>query len=393
MAPQREWFEKDYYSVLGVPESATDKDIARAYRKLAKQYHPDANPGAEDKFKDVSAAFDVLGDAAKRKEYDEVRRLGPAGNPFARTGGPDGGFSSGSFHVDDLGDLLGGIFGRGGGGRRRGGGGMGGAGQRGSDLETSLHLSFADAVNGITTTVNVVSDVTCSTCAGSGAAPGTAPTVCSVCGGRGVVNDDQGLFSFSQPCAACGGTGMRVETPCPTCHGLGTERRARQVRVRIPAGVDDGQRIRIKGRGAAGHAGGSPGDLYVVVHHDRDAVFGRSGKNLTLAAPVSYPEAVLGTTITVPTLDGSVSLKVPAGTPSGRTFRVRGHGVPSSSGAGDLLVTVEVAVPRSVAEPEREAVEALAGYEQGDDLRQQKWGGRAAAGSARPEPEASSGAR
>lgn len=386
MAPQREWFEKDYYKVLGVSESASDKDLARAYRKLAKQYHPDANPGAEDKFKDVSAAYDVLGDTAKRKEYDEVRRLGPAGNPFARSGGPDGGGFAGGFRVDDLGDLLGGIFGRG--GRRRAGGGMGSAGQRGTDLETALHLSFADAVNGITTTVNVTSDITCSTCAGSGAAPGTAPTVCSVCGGRGVVNDDQGLFSFSQPCSACGGTGMRVETPCPTCHGLGTERRARQVRVRIPAGVDDGQRIRVKGRGGAGHAGGPPGDLYVVVHHDRDATFGRSGKNLTLAAPVSYPEAVLGTTITVPTLEGSVSLKVPAGTPSGRTFRVRGQGVPSSSGAGDLLVTVEVAVPKSVVEPEREAVEALAGYEQGDDLRQQKWGART-----RPAPEASGKAR
>ncbi len=318
MAPQREWFEKDFYAVLGLSENATDKEIARAYRKLAKQYHPDANPGSEDRFKDISAAYDVLGDAERRKEYDEVRRLGPAGNPFAGAGTPSGGFSGSSFHVDDLGDLLGGIFGRGGGGGRvRRGGGTGA--QRGADLETSLHLSFLDAVNGITTTVNITSEVTCSTCAGSGAAPGTAPTVCSVCGGRGVVNDNQGMFSFSQPCAACGGTGMRVETQCPTCAGRGTEVKSRQVRVRIPAGVENGQRIRVKGRGAAGRAGGAAGDLFVVVHHDRHPVFGRQGKQLTVSLPVTFPEAVQGATITVPTLDRPVSLKVPPGTRSGRT--------------------------------------------------------------------------
>jgi molecular chaperone DnaJ len=367
LAPQREWFEKDYYKVLGVSDSSSDKEIARAYRKLAKQFHPDANPGSEERFKEISAAYDVLGDKDKRKEYDEVRRLGPAGNPFA-SAGP--GAPGGGFRVDDLGDLLGSIFGRAG----RGRGGPGGAPfQRGQDLETSLHLSFLDAVKGITTTVNLTSEVACATCGGSGAAPGTAPVVCSVCGGRGVINDNQGLFSFSQPCQACSGTGMRVETPCPTCHGAGTEQRARQVKVRIPAGVEDGQRIRVKGRGAAARGGGAAGDLYVVVRVDRHPIFGRRGRDLTLVAPVSYPEAALGSTITVPTLDRPVTLKVPAGSRSGRTLRVRGHGVPESGKPGDLLVTIEVAVPNELGDTERKLLEQLGDLRKGDELREQLW--------------------
>ncbi len=374
MAPQREWFEKDYYKVLGVAENATDKDIGRAYRKLAKQYHPDANPGSEERFKEISAAYDVLGDANKRKEYDEVRRLGAAGNVFGGMQGGNRGFT-GSFRVDDLGDLLGNIFGRGGRSGRSGGRASGAAAaQRGQDLEAMLHLSFLDAVKGITATVNVTSEVACHTCGGSGAAPGTAPTVCEVCGGRGVVSDNQGLFSFSQPCQVCGGTGLRIEHPCPTCHGVGTERAARQVKVRIPAGVEDGQRIRVKGRGGAGRAGGHPGDLYVVVSVGRHPIFGRRGKDLTVTAPVSFPEAVLGTTISVPTLDRPVTLKVPAGSRSGRTLRVRGRGVPAASGTGDLLVTVEVAVPQHLTEAEREAVGALGDVMKGDGLREHLWG-------------------
>ena len=375
MAPQREWFEKDYYKVLGVSESASDKEITKAYRKLAKQYHPDVNPGSEERFKDISAAYDVVGDEAKRKEYDEVRRLGAVGNPFGgMAGGGRGGGASGGFRVDDLGDLLGNIFGRGGRGRPAGGRGAGPAMvERGQDLETTLHLSFLDAVEGLTTTVNVTSEVACHTCSGSGAAPGTAPVVCDVCGGRGVINDNQGLFSFSQPCQACSGTGLRVEHPCPTCHGAGVEYAARQVKVRIPAGVEDGQRIRVKGRGGAGRGGGPAGNLYVVVHVDQDQLFGRRGKDLTLTVPVTYPEAVLGTTIKVPTLEKPVTLKVPAGTRSGRTLRVHGRGVPASSGAGDLLVTIEVAVPAKVSDAERESVVALDGLMDGDALRGQLW--------------------
>lgn len=350
MVAQREWFEKDYYKALGVPETATEKEITRAYRKLAKQHHPDAGGGNEERFKEVSAAYEVLGDAAKRKEYDEVRRLGPVGGGF--TSGNGGGFG-GSFRVDDLGDILGGLFNRGRAARAPGP-------RRGDDLEAELHLSFHEAIEGVTTTVNLTSEAPCHTCHGTGAAPGTSPVICSRCGGRGVVDDNQGLFSFSQPCPTCRGTGMRVETPCRTCHGTGLEHRPRQVKVRIPAGVDDGQRIRVKGRGGAGQNGGPPGDLYVVVRVAPHELFGRRGKDLTLTVPVSFPEAALGASITVPTLDGSVTLKVPPGTPTGRTFRVRGKGAPASSGTGDLLVTVEVVVPEALSDEQRRAVETLA---------------------------------
>lgn len=346
---QREWYEKDYYKVLAVPDSATEKEITRAYRKLAKQHHPDANPGSEERFKEISAAYDVLGDAAKRNEYDEIRRLGPLG-AFRGNGAPF------NVRIDDLGDLFNGIF-----QRVRGTGGRSSSSgpQRGQDVEASLHLSFLDAVSGITTTVNLVSDAVCSACHGSGSAPGTSPVICPRCGGRGVLDEDQGLFSFSQPCRDCSGSGMKIEDPCPRCSGSGIERRPRQVKVRIPAGVDDAQRIRVKGRGAAGRNGGPAGDLYVVVHVDRHPVFGRSGRNLTVAVPVTYSEATLGAEIKVPTLREPITLKVPAGTPSGRTLRVRGKGIPAAGGAGDLLVTVEVAVPSNLSEQERAAVESL----------------------------------
>jgi molecular chaperone DnaJ len=274
--------------------------------------------------------------------------------------------------VDDLGDLLGGIFGRGNTRARRPSASS--SAQRGTDVETSLHLSFNDAVNGVTTTVNITTEVTCHTCGGMGARPGTAPTVCSVCSGRGVVNDNQGMFSFSQPCSACGGTGLRVEDPCPTCGGKTTETKARQVRVRIPAGVEEGQRIRVKGRGEPGRGGGPPGDLFVIIVTDPDSRFGRSGSNLTLTAPVSFSEATLGATITVPTLDRPVTLKVPAGTRSGQTLRVRGRGVPAAKGVGDLLVTVEVAVPAALTDEQRGAVEALGDLFEGDELRHDRWG-------------------
>ena len=352
MPAQREWLEKDYYKVLGVSATASDKEITRAYRKLAKQYHPDANPGAEDRFKEVSTAYDVLSDPATRKEYDELRRYGPVGGGLG--GGPGGGFNGGRVRLEDLGDLFGGLF-----GGRSGGRGPAGA-RRGDDLETTLHLSFRDAIEGVTTTVNVTSDAACSMCGGTGSAPGTSPVICSRCGGRGVLAEDQGLFSFSSPCRECGGSGMRVETPCPTCRGSGTSRRPRQVKVRIPPGVENGQRIRVKGRGGVGHNGGPSGDLFVVVQVEPHPLFGRRGRNLTLRAPVTYPEAVLGATVTVPTLAEPVSLRIPPGTPSGKTLRVRGRGVPASTGAGDLLVTVEVAVPQTLTDAEREAVEALA---------------------------------
>jgi len=357
MAPQREWFEKDYYQVLGVAEGATQKEITRAYRKLAKENHPDANPGREDRFKEISAAYDVLGDAERRKEYDEVRRMGPMASGF---GGAPGGAS---FRVDDMGD-LGGIFGdlfgrmR---GSARGGPSRGSGPQRGADLEAELHLSFEDAVQGVTTTVNITSEAPCSVCAGVGAEPGSNPRPCPTCGGAGVVNDNQGLFGFSTPCTTCAGRGRIIDQPCHNCRGTGTERRARAVKVRIPTGVQDGQRIRMKERGGPGRHGGPAGDLYVTVHVGSHPLFGRKGHDLTLTVPVTFPEAALGADITVPTLDhGPVTLRIPAGTRSGRTFRVKGRGVPNGKAHGDLLVTVEVAVPARLSDAERRAVEELA---------------------------------
>ncbi|MBF6554580.1 MAG: molecular chaperone DnaJ [Acidimicrobiales bacterium] len=355
MAPQREWFEKDYYKALGVSSAATAKEITSAYRKLAKKHHPDTNPGHEDTFKDISAAYDVLGDADRRKEYDEVRAMGPA----AGAGFP-GGFGGGGTYrtadMGDLGDLFGGLFGRG----RRGGGATGP--QRGADVETELHLSFEEAVNGVTTSVNLTTDARCHTCSGTGAAPGTSPVTCPRCGGSGTLQDNQGLFSLSQICPQCGGRGTVVTTPCPTCSGSGVEHRNRSVKVRIPAGVEDGQRIRVKGRGAAGRGNAPSGDLYVVVRVDRHGIFGRRGRNLTLTVPLSYPEAALGTTVTVPTLNEPVTLRVPAGTPAGRTFKVKGRGVPGDkrNADGDLLVTVKVDIPDKLTDEQRAAVEALA---------------------------------
>lgn len=365
MAPQREWLEKDYYQVLGVPSTASTKEIKSAYRKLSRKYHPDQNPGdptAEERFKEISAAYDVVGDETLRKEYDEIRRLGPMADGFGA--GP----GSASFRFEDmggdLGDVLSGMFGR----RRRGPAGPGGpAGprgpgpHRGRDLDAELYLDFKDAVKGVTTPVHLTSEAMCSTCNGSGARPGTQPTTCSFCEGRGVVAENQGFFSFSTPCPSCGGSGVVIDDPCRSCSGTGIEHRPREVKVRIPAGVRDGQRIRLRGRGAPGRNGGPAGDLYVTCRVNPHALFGRRGRDLTLAVPVTFPELALGSDVTVPTLDGPpVTLRVPPGTRSGRTFRVKGKGVETKRSSGDLLVTVEVAVPQKLSAAERKAVEALA---------------------------------
>ena len=358
MAAQREWFEKDYYKVLGVVPTASEKEITRAYRKLAKENHPDTNPGTEERFKEISAAYDVVGDADKRKEYDEVRARGPVGG----FGGVPGG-GGGTFRMEDMGnlsDLFGGLFGN----RGRTTTTQRGP-QRGADMEAALHLSFSDAVHGVTTSVNVPEDARCSNCRGTGAAPGTATHTCPRCGGTGSLNDDQGLFSLSTVCPDCVGRGTLFDKPCPVCKGSGTERKVRSVKVRIPAGVEDGQRIRVKGRGAPGQGMAPPGDLYVVVHVGKHPTFGRNGRNLTLNVPITFPEAALGTTVTVPTLDSKVTLKVPAGTASGTTMRVRGRGVPAGSGrnagkAGDLMVKLDVIVPTELNDEQRAAVESLA---------------------------------
>ncbi len=373
MAPQREWFEKDYYKVLGVADSATAKEVTRAYRQLARENHPDAKPGdpaAEERFKEISAAYDVIGDAEKRKEYDEVRRLGPMGGPggFGGGQGGPGGFGGQgyTFNVDDLGgmgggfgDVLGNLFG-GGGGRGRGRS-RGTGPQRGSDLEAELHLDFTDAVAGLTTTLHLVSDAVCHVCHGIGAKPGTVPTACPTCGGRGVVEADQGFFATSSPCPTCAGRGVRIESPCDNCRGSGVERRPREVKVRIPAGVKDGQRIRLKGRGDPGRNGGPPGDLHVTCRVEPHPVFRMDGRDLRLTLPITFPEAALGAEVEVPTIDGGrVRVRIPAGTRNGRTLRVKGRGVQRAKGNGDLLVTIEVAVPAKLSDAERAAIESLA---------------------------------
>jgi molecular chaperone DnaJ len=284
--------------------------------------------------------------------------MGPLGG-MGGMGGAGGGFRFED--VGDLGDLFGGLFNRGraggGGGRARRGTGP----QRGQDLQSELHLSFPDAVAGVTTAVHLTSEAACTRCTGNGAEPGTTPLVCTNCGGRGVLDDNQGFFSFSQPCPACQGRGTVVETPCKNCRGSGVEHRPREVKVRVPAGVEDGQRIRLKGRGGPGRNGGPPGDLHVIVHVAPHPIFGRSGDDLTITVPVTYAEATLGADIEVPTLDdGPVKIRIPAGTKSGRVFRVGGRGVTRKGRTGSLLVTVEVAVPAKLSKEERKAVEALA---------------------------------
>lgn len=361
--PQHDWLEKDFYKILGVSEDVEEKELTKAYRKLARKYHPDANPdnpSAEEKFKAVSEAYDVLGDPTRRSEYDELRKYGGGGFgrvPYAN--GPAGAGGAGGFGFDagNLSDILGDLFGN---GRRQGGPGTGP--RKGDDLEAELTLSFDDSVKGVTTSVHLTSDTACGTCNGSGSAPGTMPETCSQCQGRGVLDDNQGFFSFSQPCPRCSGRGRVVTDPCPTCRASGIERKPRQVKVRIPAGVKGGQRIRLKGRGGPGRNGGPAGDLYVVVRVADHSLFNRSGNNLTIDVPVTFAEATLGANVKVPTLGGApVTLKIPAATPTGKTFRVKGKGVQSSSGkSGDLLVTVVVDVPTALTDEQKAAVEALA---------------------------------
>ncbi|WP_375001728.1 molecular chaperone DnaJ [Aeromicrobium sp. CTD01-1L150] len=352
-----DWSSKDFYATLGVSKDASQADIKKAYRTLARDNHPDSNPGnkaAEDRFKEVSEAYAVLSNAEKRKEYDEQRTLFGQFRGRPPGGGP--GPWAGDGTEFDLGDLLGGIFG---GGRGRG---RSAPGRRGDDIETEATITFQQAVDGATLPLRMTSDEACGTCHGTGAKPGTVPKVCSKCQGSGMqTGTSGGVFAMTEPCSQCRGRGMVVEHPCETCRGSGRSPASRTMQVRVPAGVKDGQRIRLKGKGGRGERGGPDGDLYLVVHVESHSLFGRKGRNLTITVPVAFDEAALGAQIQVPTLDGpSVRLKIPAGTPNGRTFRAKGKGgVTASGGRGDLLVTVDVQVPTELSPQERTAVEAL----------------------------------
>jgi molecular chaperone DnaJ len=370
VAPQREWLEKDYYEVLGVAKDASHEDIKKAYRRLARANHPDANPEdaqAERRFKEVGEAYAVLGDDTKRREYDEIRRLGAAG--FGMPGGAGGPGGFGGFEGGDLGDLLGQLFGSAGAGGAGSPFGTGARGRsrprKGPDLRADVHLTFEDALAGVHTTLRITGDGTCETCGGSGAAPGTSPTTCPVCSGRGQVTVDQGPFSFAQPCNACGGRGQRIDTPCATCDGSGRVVKPRQLTVRVPAGVRDGAVIRVPDRGGPGAGGGPAGDVLVTVHVAAHPRFGRRGDDVTLDVPISFSEAALGAKVRIPTPRGDArTIKVPAGTASGRTFRLRGEGAPRRRGGmGDLLATVRVQVPPKLSRDQKRLLQELAQHD------------------------------
>ncbi|MBU1669676.1 MAG: molecular chaperone DnaJ [Actinobacteria bacterium] len=371
---------KDYYKTLGVPKDAGKDDIKKAYRKLAHEYHPDKNPGnkaAEEKFKEIAEAYEVLSNDEKRSQYDSGRLFTGAG------AGPQGGFRPEDFgggfqgfdfgagqgfeFSGDIGDIFN-MFGMGGAGA--GGGQPRGRrrGQRGNDVEVTVNMSFDDALSGAEVPVTMNRTQACETCKGLGSAPGTLPETCSNCGGRGTVTESQGMFGLSRPCPVCGGRGTIIRNPCPTCHGVGTLRVPKKTKVRIPPGVSDGSRIRFKGKGEHGQGGGPAGDLYVLAKVEKHPFFGRKNSDITLEVPLTFSEAALGTSVEVPTTAGKVKLKIPAGTQSGRVFRMRGKGAPKlkGKGHGDMLVTVKVAVPQKLNKKEREAIEGLAEVEPGD---------------------------
>jgi len=389
----KDWLEKDYYKVLGVSKDAKPEEIKKAFRKLARENHPDQHPGdkeAEKRFKEISEANSVLSDAKKRQEYDEQRSLfgGGGGFRFPRGGGQPGNFGGGAganVNVEDLfrnatggdsniGDLFGNLFGQG--TTRRTSSQRGP--RRGQDIEGEATIDFAQSVEGVTVSMQTVSDAPCTACHGTGARAGTVPRVCPTCQGSGMVTGESGgVFGISEVCSDCRGRGLIVDDPCPHCHGSGREMSAKTMQVRIPAGVTDGQKIRIKGKGGAGENGGAAGDLYVLVHVRPDKLFGRKGDNLTLTAPVLFTEAALGADIQVPTLQGqTIRLRIPEGTPNGRTFRVRGKGVSKKDGShGDLLVTVEVQVPGQLNSEAREALEQYRAAASASDPRASLFGG------------------
>jgi molecular chaperone DnaJ len=344
---------KDLYETLGVSKGASQDEIKKAYRKLARQHHPDANPGdseSEERFKEVQHAYDVLSDPEKRKQYDRVGeangRPGPGGYTFTE------GFDLGD--LGDLGDIFGGLFGSRGREQQQ-------RGQRGRDIEVEVRLSFEDSLRGVQTTIPVELETACRECGGSGARPGTAPILCPECHGRGVKAESQGLFALSQPCPRCRGNGTVIEEPCPRCHGSGRERRTKRYKVKIPAGVKDGSKIRLRGKGEAGYGGAEAGDLFVVTRVAPSNLYTRRGDDLIVDVPVTYPEAALGATVKVPTPDGAVTVKVKPGTTDGTLLRVKGKGAPKLkvSGRGDLLARVKLTVPKKLSKAEREAVEAL----------------------------------
>lgn len=382
-----DWANKDFYKVLGVAKDATPEQLKKSYRKLARENHPDSNPGdsaeakaKQETFKSVAEAYDVVGDPEKRKKYDEMRSLTGSGQGGFGGGNFPGGFGGGGSGGFDLNDLLrqtggagggiGDVFGDMFGGRRTS---QGRRPQKGGDTETTATISFTDALDGVTISLRLASDAACTTCQGMGGKPGTRPHICPECEGAGFIVSDVGggSFSLNETCPTCAGRQLIYDEPCPTCHGSGRGTSSRTIQARIPAGVKDGQRIRVRGKGSPGQNGGQAGDLYIAVKVTPHRLFGRKADNLTLDVPVSFDEAALGAEIKIPTLSGNpVTLKIPAGTPNDRTFRVRGKGARKSDGSyGDLLATVHVQVPAQLDATAREAVESYRAAMAGKPLR------------------------
>lgn len=358
---------KDYYQILGVSRNASEKEIKDAYRRLARKYHPDANPGdknSEEKFKEINEAYEVLSNPEKRRQYDSGAMFMGAGGP-----GPGFGFDFGTFgsrpgsrtytytaNLEDLGDFgdLFNLFTGMGTGRKR-------ETRRGRDLSTDVTISFEDAIHGVTVPLTITGRSVCPACRGTGAKPGTLPKTCPTCNGRGTVSQNQGLFAFSRPCPTCGGRGTVVEEPCATCRGSGAVEMPRTIKVKIPAGINDGGRVRFPGKGEAGPLGGPPGDLYVNVHVKPHKYFKRKDGDILLDLPLTFAEAALGTTVEIPTIDGKVKLKIPAGTSDGKKFRLRGKGAPrpKGKGHGDMIVTTHVVVPKKLSGKEKELIQKL----------------------------------
>jgi molecular chaperone DnaJ len=358
--------QRDPYGVLGVDRKATQDDIKKAYRKLARQYHPDRNPDdpkAEERFKEIQSAYDIVGDPDKRKQYDRGGIFFGSGRPGAGGGaGGQGGF--GGFEAGGFGDILSNLFG----GAKGGGTGPAGArrarGERGADLEAEVAITFEQAIEGTQVPLSVMASTACGTCGGTGAKPGTAPKVCPRCQGRGLESQGQGLFSISQPCTRCGGAGTVIEDPCPTCHGDGVVRTAKRYRVNIPPGVREGSRVRLAGKGAPGPNNGPSGDLFVITHVKDSPVFRRKGDNVEVEVPLTIPEAIRGAEVEVPTLHGSKRLRVPPGTQHGTVQRLRGEGPPKLGNSarpprGDIHYRFVIDVPASLNSEQSEAVEKL----------------------------------
>src|SRR5256885_870434 len=350
------------YDTLGVAKGASADEVKKAYRKLARQYHPDKNPGderAEERFKEIQQAYGVLSDPEKRKQYDQGGGIFGGFDPGAfRTGG-----GAGAPGFGGIGDILSDLFGGGapGGARRPGP-------ERGRDLETEVHISFEQAMEGAQVPVNVQVPAACPTCRGTGAKPGTTPQVCPRCQGRGIESQGQGLFSISQPCSLCGGTGTQITDPCPTCGGRGQTMQVKRYRANIPAGVKEGTRVRLAGKGEPGRRGGPSGDLYVITRVGDSPVFRRKGDNLEVDVPITIPEAIRGATVEVPTLSGTKRIRVPAGTQHGTVQRLRGEGPAklSGKGRGDIHYRLTIDVPRSLNTEQQKAVDDMASVMNGN---------------------------